>query len=251
MIRPSPTIGAQRGVTALMAPATAAVLLALLLGACTTSGDTVAVIDDYPRDNRLRHPIVVQERDHTVMVFVGSKRGGLSPAQRAEVLAFAQSWKREGTSGVLLDVPTGTPNERAAAESAREIQSILAAAGVPGQGIATRNYQPDNVERLATIKLSFAKIAATAGPCGLWPHDLGMSEPVEYRQNREYWNLGCASQRNLAAMVENPADLVQPRGEASTFAARRSVVLEKYRKGEATATTYPDANQGKISDVGK
>ena len=51
-------------------------------------------------------------------------------------------------------------------------------------------------------------------------------------------------------MVENKADLVQPRGEAPAYTARRSVTLDKYRKGESTATTYPNANQGKISDVG-
>jgi hypothetical protein len=28
-------------------------------------------------------------------------------------------------------------------------------------------------------------------------------------------------------------------------------VLDKYRKGESTATQYPDANKGKISDVGQ
>jgi pilus assembly protein CpaD len=251
MTRPPPTIGAQRGVTAIMAPAAAVALLTVLLGACTASRETTGAIADYPRDIRQRHPIVIQERDRTVEVFVGSKRGGLTPAQRADVLAFAQSWKREGASGVLLNVPAGTPNERAAAESAREIQSILGAAGVPGQGVATRNYQPEGPERLATIRLSYARIGATAGPCGLWPHDLGMSEHANYRENQQYWNFGCASQRNLAAMVENPADLVQPRGEAPTYAARRSTVLDKYRKGESTATVNPDANQGKISDVGK
>ena len=75
-------------------------------------------------------------------------------------------------------------------------------------------------------------------------------DPV-WCENRPYWNLGCAYQRNLAAMVDNPADLVQPRGETPIYAARRTQALDKYRKGEATATVYPNANEGKISDVGK
>ena len=32
--------------------------------------------------------------------------------QRADVLAFAQAWRREATGGVIIDVPTGTRNER-------------------------------------------------------------------------------------------------------------------------------------------
>jgi pilus assembly protein CpaD len=55
----------------------------------------------------------------------------------------------------------------------------------------------------------------------------------------------------MAAMVENPADLVQPRSETPVYAARRTQVLDKYRKGESPATVYPDAAQSKISDVGK
>ena len=70
---------------------------------------------------------------------------------------------------------------------------------------------------LASIKINYAKVVATAGPCGLWPHDLGTSLDATYTENRPYWNLGCATQRNLAAMVDNPADLVQPRGEAPAY----------------------------------
>jgi pilus assembly protein CpaD len=52
-------------------------------------------------------------------------------------------------------------------------------------------------------------------------------------------------------MVENPADLVQPRGETPIYAARRSQALDKYRRGESSATVYPDADKAKISDVAK
>jgi pilus assembly protein CpaD len=104
---------------------------------------------------------------------------------------------------------------------------------------------------LATIKLSYPKIVAEAGPCGLWPRDLGPTFDRAHFENGQYWNLGCATQRNLAAMVENPSDLVQPRSEAPVYTPRRTTVLEKYRKGESTATTYPDSTKGQISDVGK
>ena len=52
-------------------------------------------------------------------------------------------------------------------------------------------------------------------------------------------------------MVDNPADLVQPRGETPSYTGRRTTVLDKYRKGESPATVYPDADKGKISDVGQ
>jgi len=83
------------------------------------------------------------------------------------------------------------------------------------------------------------------------PTLLGPGAGIEYDTNLPYWNLGCSMQRNLAAMVEEPADLVQPRGESPAYTARRSVMLEKYRKGEDPTTQYRDNDKAKIADVGK
>ena len=55
----------------------------------------------------------------------------------------------------------------------------------------------------------------------------------------------------MAAMVANPSDLIQPRPEAPGFATRRTTVLDKYGKSQPTAVIYPDADKGKLSDVGK
>jgi pilus assembly protein CpaD len=114
-----------------------------------------------------------------------------------------------------------------------------------------RTYKPAG-DALVSIKISYAKMVAEAGPCGLWPKDLGPSLESGYTENQPYWNLGCANQRNLAAMIDNPADLVQPRGETPAYAARRSVAVDKYRKGDIPSGNYPpDFNTGKISDLGK
>jgi pilus assembly protein CpaD len=72
-----------------------------------------------------------------------------------------------------------------------------------------------------------------------------------YQENRPFWNLGCAYQRNMAAQIDNPADLVQPRGESPAYSARRSVAIDKYRKGENPSGTYNGYDTGKISDLGK
>ncbi len=237
-----------RGLARNSARALAAAALALALAGCYAPRDTTGIT---PNDYRLRHPIAIKEGERTVEILLGTNRGGLTPAQRADVLAFAQAWKRESTSGIIVDLPSGTPNEVAAADALREIRSIFAAAGVPTYGVNVRPYRPADRLTLASIKLNYSKIVAEAGPCGLWPHDLGPSADPFYVQNKNYWNLGCSSQRNLAAMVENPADLVQPRGEAPPSAGRRQVVYDHYRKGENPATLYPDTDKAKISDLGK
>jgi pilus assembly protein CpaD len=226
----------------------AAAILAAALTGCNTYRP---VVDTYPEDVRLRHPISIREGQRTLEVFVGVNRGGLTPAQQADVLAFAHAWRREGAGGILIDVPSGTPNQRASVDVVDEIRSILAATGVSPQAIAMRRYRPTAAIKLATVRLGYPKMIAETGPCGMWPKDLAPSFDGIDASNHAYWNFGCSEQRNLAAMVDNPTDLVQPRGETPVYAARRAVVLDKYRKGESTATRNPDTDKAKISDIGK
>jgi pilus assembly protein CpaD len=167
-------------------------------------------------------------------------------------MGLARTWVREGTGAIVVDVPVETPNARAAASAFQEIQATLAAGGVPARGIRLHRYRPDDPRQLAAIRVSYPRIAAVAGPCGLWPEDLGPSVlNPSYSENRPYHNFGCANQRNLAAMIDNPADLEQPRSETAAYTARRTEAFEKYRKGTSTATTYPEAEKAKLSDTGK
>jgi pilus assembly protein CpaD len=230
----------------------ALVVVSIGLGACTHSDEVVTRGSVAPNDYRLRHPIAIQEANRSIDIFVGNSRGGLSASQRNDVMGLAQTWLREGTGAINADVPTGTANARAAADTFREVRATLIAAGIPARGIIVRNYHPDDPRQLATIRLNYAKIAAVAGPCGVWPEDLGPSvNNPSYFENKPYYNFGCAYQRNLAAMVANPADLVQPQPETSTYTARRAYAIDKYRQGQTTTTAYPETDKNKISNVGQ
>ena len=226
--------------------------LAMTLGACQHAADNSFAMVNAPADYRQRHPIAVTEADRSTVVFVGRSRGGLTAEQRAEVMGMAQDWIREGTGAVTIDVPADTPNARTAQESLREIQATFTAAGVPPRGILVRKYHPEDPRQMPAIRVNYPKMKAVAGPCGLWPEDLGPSiHNGSYIENKQYYNFGCANQRNLAAMIEDPTDLVQPRAETPAYTARRNIAFDKYRKGTSTATTYPEADRAKLSDTGK
>jgi pilus assembly protein CpaD len=222
---------------------------ALSLGGCYSAPREIT--GTVASDPRQRHPIVIKEGPQTLDLFIGEKRRTLTGSQRAEVLSFASEWRREATGGIMIDVPAGTSNAAAVANAAREVRAILTGAGVPANAVQQRAIRPQSPAKLATLRLHYPRMMADVGPCGMWPNDLGPTYEREHWENRQYWNFGCAQQRNLAAMVENPADLVQPRSEVPPYNARRTTVLEKYRRGESPATIYPDENKGKISTVGQ
>jgi pilus assembly protein CpaD len=227
--------------------------LSVILGACSeTTGSVATPAAQFPEDYRLRHPITVQEANRSIVLFVGHARGGLSTPQRADVAGLARSWAAEGTGAIVVDVPVDTPNARAAESAFHEARAVLEAGGVPRDGIKLHRYTPDDPRTLATVRLTYPRMTAVAGPCGIWPEDLGPSiKDPGYLENKSYYNFGCAYQRNMAAMVENPSDLVQPRPETPAYTVRRTEGFEKYRKGTPTTTDYPEAEKAKLSDTGK
>jgi pilus assembly protein CpaD len=230
-----------------------ALAITLLVAGCNTDR---TITGSVPHDFRDRHPIRLAEAERSVQLLVGSGRGDLTADQRAQVSAVASAWRREGTGYLIVDVPSGTPNERAADYAAKEVQSLLRASGVPERAIHRRHYEPPSGGEFGPIRLAYTRVEAQAGPCGEWPEDLGV-RPYPSRgilpsqwENRPYWNFGCATQQNLAAAVSNPQDLVQPRAEDPPYAARRQSVIEKYRKGENPSGAY-DTDTAGISNVGQ
>ena len=127
---------------------------AAALAGCQTTTAEIDTTGGIPNDYRARHPITVSEGNKSLVLLVGAGRGGLSPMQRAEVLAFAQNWKRDATGGVTIDRPVGAPNEHAATDTLKETLSILEQAGVPHDGIGIRPYNPVDPQFPAAAELS-------------------------------------------------------------------------------------------------
>ena len=137
--------------------------LAALLAGCYKTPMAAEIDPAYPIDYRDRHPITLKEGEHSIQIFVGRNRGGLTPSQRADVASFARLWRREANSGIIVDVPRGGPNDRAAADSMREINSVLAASGVPRRAIYVRHYKPSR-HSLASITINYSKLSRPRGP---------------------------------------------------------------------------------------
>ncbi|MEI9929673.1 MAG: CpaD family pilus assembly lipoprotein [Rhizomicrobium sp.] len=64
---------------------------------------------------------------------------------------------------------------------------------------------------------------------GTGPKDWG-----DTADNQPPPTFGCAVQKNIAAMVADPRDLVQQRAMGPSDAARRTTVMGHYEKGEIT-----------------
>jgi pilus assembly protein CpaD len=93
--------------------------------------------------------------------------------------------------------------------------------------------------------LSFARFEAEAPECApLWEQDLA------HQSNNQPWaSFGCATNANLAAMIEDPADLLRPRDMDPRDSNRRSTVMEAYREGAQTHAERTSDERVSISNA--
>ena len=219
------------------------VLLAAGLAGC--NAERAVRQPDYPDDFRARHPVAVTRGPASLELELGPEAAGLSERQKAEAYAFAYGYRKSGEGPLAVLMPAGTANEAAARRALPELRVTLARAGIGPEAVDIRPYGPAG-GAAAPIRLSYTALRAHTNTCGLWPDDLQGDQ-----QNRSYYNFGCASQQNLAAMVRDPADLVSPQPETRPYATRRQEALGKYGKGEDPSTNSKDGQKGNVSKVGQ
>ncbi len=191
-----------------------------------------------------RHPIQVTNDQVSMQVRAGKNRSGLTRAQRARVGSFVAGYKNTGTGSLRIKAPSSQVNDVQAAGAVAEVRRIMERNAIPRSNIRMVNYYPRNRRVSAPVILSYQRNAALASNCETWPEP----STLTYK-NQPYWNFGCATQNNLAAMVANPRDLVQPRRSSPADAQRRDVVIDKYRTGEVTTAKRDESETGTVSDV--
>lgn len=217
--------------------------LALALAACNGHGrrDVAGWLDADPTQN---HPIIIDRKEVVLELAVPAGSYGLTHNQKNDLRTFAARFRKEDSGGVLVvSTPSGGANEIAAMRATGNARRVIGAAGVPKAETAFETYAAGGL-RAAPLRISFLRHVAQPPVCGDWPKNLAHN-----RKNLPYHNMGCATQRNLAAMVSNPRDLVEPRTMTPRSSERRDTIWDKYVKGETTIAEKADEEKTTVSEV--
>jgi len=209
------------------------------LSACATAkpppGPVVASAAD-------GHRINVQQSDDRLEIPVAKGDVAMSDDSRGALQGFANAYLRAGHGSVILSAPSGGDNSDAASLLTQQTRLALVDAGVPYAAIAGSTYDASG-QANAPIVLRFTTYEATAPECApIYEQDL-----AHQSDNQPWPSFGCAMQANLAAMVEDPHDLIGPRDEEARDSARRETVFGAYRAGQHTTAERTDDERVTIS----
>jgi pilus assembly protein CpaD len=194
-----------------------------------------------------RHPIAVRQGEATLDLAVYRGASGLNPSQKGQLYGFLRDYKAQSTDRLLIKAPSGGANERAAMRAYDEVRKAMRRAGIDPAAVTLEPYFASG-DPAAPLRISYLQYVAVPPDCPDWSENISRDP-----QNMPWPNMGCATQRNLAVVVANPQDLIEPRGETPRPGERRDVVWDKYVKGEPTISKRDKsehANASEISQIG-
>lgn len=214
-----------------------AAMAATLLSACSQLRTEPVGLT--PSDYRHRHPITLGLSNQTLDVFTGRLAGGLDRRQLEDVRAFAREYMEKGQGPLIAYLPVNAgPGATAGLDA---IRGALGAGGAKGR-LQIGHYQADG-GTVAPIRLSFARLnAQTPGGCSYENSDIATTRFSENLLNRPASNFGCAYQRNLAAQIDDPRDLVRPRQEGPGDSNKRLAGIERIREADGENEIKPNGN---------
>lgn len=189
-----------------------------------------------------RYPIKVEQGVARLDIGVSGHDSRLSGHDEVRVAEFVREYRAQGSGPFVVARPVGGGRDIPSAGKVARIQKVLHRAGLPGDAVNYRIYKPRKGEPGSSVILTYSRFQATSPECGDW----STNSAIAYN-NRQFGNFGCATQKNLAAMVANPRDLVTPRTMDPADAARRDIVIEAYRKGDSTSSERAAQESGNVS----
>lgn len=183
------------------------------------------MLTDYTK----RHPIGIA--DDSVLLDLPPVTG--DPADRSRdtlaAMRFMHKYKQEGRGPLVVSVAASDRRQWGVERRVDEVRRLARVVGVPTDRMRfTGRSHPRSIG--AAVTLSYERLAVVAPICGDWSENVTRNP-----DNLPYPNYGCASQRNLAAMIANPTDVVFPAQETPRLSDNRAAAYAAYKgkSGEA------------------
>lgn len=219
--------------------------VAFALAGCQTDTNFEAPTASFaPTNASERFPIAVTETSVSMEIPVRKRMSRLPANVRADVQNFLSQYSSSGAGHLVIITPRRARYATSMAVAMSEVQRMIKSSGVNPGGVIYANYPQGAAGTTAPITLSFEGSVAIGPDCGNWSENLAANY-----QNTPFPNFGCAQQHNIAAMVDNPNDLVTPRTMTPKHAGRGDVVIENYRVGTGTEADTSAATENTVSEV--
>ncbi len=182
----------------------------------------------------LKNPIQVTESIERLELYSRPDGMSLSARDQDAVGEFLSEYARFGDGPLYMNMPNRM--NPGVSQTQNLVQGMMGQIGLGGAPMQQGQYQVAH-NMPAPVILSYRRLKSV-------PRDCSITESISGTYtNQTYGNFGCSASANLAAMIEDPRQLIRPYGLAPSDMRRRMTVYDKYIKGENPAADQPERQE--------
>lgn len=178
-----------------------------------------------------KNPIQVAESVERLELYSRPNGMSLSARDSDAVAGFLSGFARYGEGPLYVNMPSG--GNAGTAQTRQIINTMLGQMGINGAPVQEGQYR-SAANSPAPVVISYRRLKALPRNCSI---QQGLQETYN---NQTYHNFGCVASANLAAMIDDPRQLLEPYDFAAPDMRRRMTVYDKYIKGESTGSAIPN-----------
>ena len=207
------------GIQGVWRAASLAIVVLATATSCTEMTNDSRATVDWER----AHKINVTSHFVTTPIEVSSDSSALAPVEQAKLAKMVADFIQVGGGAMEVATPKGTGDNEQALARAEVVRNHVLRLGALPREVAIRI---SDIGGEGPVVVSYERFTALPPTCR--PMDRNMAfNPGNLPPD----TFGCATQRNLAEMISNPADLVRMRQGRSNDATRRTKAVRDYRTG--------------------
>lgn len=205
-----------------------------LLSACSTptpsTGPTI-----------FKNKVQVAESIERLELYTRPNGLELSARDETAVNQFLQAYGHRGNGPLYINIP-GTAQAGLGAQQAQAlIRRNLASIGLGGAAVQTGQYQAAYGSP-APVVVSYRTLKAIPQDCR---HQGNLADTYA---NQTHDSFGCFQAANLAAMIGDPRQLIEPYDMTIPDSQRRQTVYDRYIAGENPASSQPARQQVSVEN---
>lgn len=200
----------------------ATVLISILgLTACAAPSQTLM-------PTHLRNPIQVAESIERLELYTRPNGLELSARDALAVSQFLDGYAQSGDGPLFINRPASALNGLGTQQAEATVRNLMAQNGLNPNILQSGEY-PSAPGAPAPVVVSYRTLKAIPANCR------SMTNLTSTFANQPSSSFGCFQSANLAAMVTDPRQLLEPNAAGLPNAQRRQVIFDRYIQGEPTA----------------
>lgn len=178
----------------------------------------------------LKNPIQVSESIERLELYSRPDGMSLSARDSDAVAGFLGGYSQFGDGPLFMNVPAH--NSQGVMQTRGLVRNMMTQIGLGGVPVQEGQYQ-SHPNMPAPVVISYRRLKTLPRDCTL------TSDLTRTFSNQPWPEFGCSQNANLAAMIQDPRQLLEPYPLAAPDMRRRMMVYDKYIKGESPASQLP------------